>query len=430
MVSVGGNREGKGRIQEPRIRRTGLRLGRVLDLTDRQGFLCGKILGDLGADVVKVERPGGDSARNTGPFHHDLPDPEKSLVWFAYNTSKRGITLNIESSDGRQIFKRLAQEADFVLDSFAPGCLQRLGLGYSVLSELNPRLIMVSISHFGQAGPWRDYAACDLVCMALGGLMYITGDLDRPPVCMPCEQAYCHASTQAALGAMLAHYHRLKTGEGQFIDVSIQESVARTLYTLPVLWEFERRHERRHGGQMLRGGVLRRWIWPCKDGYVTWLTLFGIHGAGEWQAMAEWMKSENMAGKLTEVNWVTVDFAKLSQEQLNSWEDVVTKFFQQHTKSELNEAAPRWGVKLRSIDKPEEVVANEQLAARGFWVKLPHPELGTNIMYPGAFFKSDYIVCRPRFRAPLIGEHNYEIYQGELGFSKQEILRLKEAGVI
>ena len=399
-------------------------------MTDHQGFLCGKILGDLGADVLKVERPGGDPARNTRPFYHDSPDSEKSLVWFACNTSKRGITLNIESSDGRQMFKRLVQAADFVVESFAPGYLDQIGLGHSVLSELNPRLIMVSISPFGQTGPWRDYAASDLVCMAIGGLLYITGDPDRPPVCMPCEQAYCHASTQATLGAMLAHYHRLKTGEGQFVDVSIQESVVRTLYTLPVLWEFERKHEQRQGGHMLRGGVLRRWIWTCKDGYVTWLTLFGIHGAGEWRAMVEWMKSENGAGRLTEVQWETVDFAKLSQEQLNSWEDTVIEFFRQHTKGELNEAAPKWGVKLRSIATPKDVLENEQLAARGFWVELPHPELGTNVTYPGALFKSDYMDCQPRFRAPLIGEHNYEIYHGELGLSKQEIVRLKEAGVI
>ena len=181
---------------------------------------------------------------------------------------------------------------------------------------------------------------------------------------------------------------------------------------------------------MLRGGILRRWIWPCRDGHVTWLALFGLHGANEWRALVEWMDEEDRAGKLTEVDWEKTDFAKLSQDEIISWEDTVVDFFQYHTKAELNEEAPKRDIRLRSIDTPNDALENEQLAARNFWVELPHPELGTNITYPGAFFMSDEIVCRPRFRAPLIGEHNNEIYQGELGLSGQEITRLKEAGVI
>ena len=128
---------------------------RVLDLTDEKGLLCGKILGDLGADVIKIERPGGDPARNIGPFYHDEPDPEKSLFWFALNTSKRGITLDIEKADGKEIFKKLVKSADFVIESFAPGYLDKLGLGYSELERLNPGIIMVSITPFGQTGPMR-----------------------------------------------------------------------------------------------------------------------------------------------------------------------------------------------------------------------------------------------------------------------------------
>ena len=152
---------------------------RVLDLTDDKGFLCGRILADLGADVIKVETPGGDPARNTGPFYKDIPDPEKSLFWFSYNTNKRSITLNLESLDGQDIFRNLSKTADFVIESFAPDYLDSLSIGYSALSEINPRIIMTSITPYGQTGPYRDYKAYDLTLQASGGLMYVSGDPDR-----------------------------------------------------------------------------------------------------------------------------------------------------------------------------------------------------------------------------------------------------------
>ena len=128
---------------------------RVLDMADEKGLLCGKLLGDLGADVVKIEKPGGDPARKLEPFYHDEPDPEKSLFWFALNTSKRGITLDIETADGRGIFKKLVKSADFVIETFPPGYLDGLGLGYPELEKINPGIIMVSITPFGQAGPYK-----------------------------------------------------------------------------------------------------------------------------------------------------------------------------------------------------------------------------------------------------------------------------------
>ena len=142
---------------------------KVLDLTDEKGLLCGKILADLGAKVVKVEKPGGDPARNNGPFYHDIPDPEKSLFWFAFNTGKKSITLNIESTDGKKLFKRLAKTADFVLESFHPGYLKEFGLDYLSLTKINHKIIMTSISPFGQTGPFSDFKGPDIVCMAMSG---------------------------------------------------------------------------------------------------------------------------------------------------------------------------------------------------------------------------------------------------------------------
>jgi benzylsuccinate CoA-transferase BbsE subunit len=200
---------------------------RVLDLTDEKGLLCGKILGDMGADVIKIEKPGGDAARSIGPFYHDEPHSEKSLFWFSLNTSKRGITLNIETADGREIFKRLVQTADFVIESFAPGYLDKLGLGYMALDKIKPGIIMVSITPFGQTGPYRDYKTSDIVAWAMSGEMSGWGDIDRPPVRISNHsQSYLNAAADGAIGALVALYQRWAMGEGQHIDVSIQEALS------------------------------------------------------------------------------------------------------------------------------------------------------------------------------------------------------------
>jgi len=222
-------------------RREGSLLGpyRVLDLSDEKGVLCGKVLADLGADVIKVEPPSGDPMRHIGPFYHDIPDPEKSLYWFTFNTSKRSVTLDITKARGQEIFKEMARTADFVIECFPPGYLAEYGLGYPVLSKLNPRLIMTSITPFGQSGPYRDFKAYDIVGLAMGGLMYLNGEREYRPVRVRAQQAYAQASVQAAAGTMVAHYHRQTTGEGQHVDVSMQEAVSNTLDTAQQAWNLQ-----------------------------------------------------------------------------------------------------------------------------------------------------------------------------------------------
>ncbi len=190
---------------------------RALDLTDEKGMMCGKILADLGMEVIKVEPPGGDPARNIGPFYHHQPHPEKSLFWFFLNLNKRGITLNLDTEDGRQIFKRLAQKVDLIIESFPVGFLGRLGLSYSDLSQVNRQIILTSITGFGQTGPYKDFKAPDLVVMAMGGEMNLTGDPDRPPLRIGVPQAYLHAGAEAASACLAALWHREMEGEGQYI---------------------------------------------------------------------------------------------------------------------------------------------------------------------------------------------------------------------
>ena len=212
---------------------------RVLDLCDERGLLAGKILADMGADVVQVEPPGGSPARNVGPFHGDDPNPEKSLFWWAYAANKRSITLDLENRDGQDLLRKLVAKSDFLIESFAPGYLENLGLDYGQLSAINPRLVMVSITPFGQDGPYSNYQASDIVGMALGGFMYLTGDDDRAPVRISFPHFYLHGGAAGATAAMLAHTYRVTSGQGQYVDVSCQQAVAKTLAHAPQIWDIE-----------------------------------------------------------------------------------------------------------------------------------------------------------------------------------------------
>jgi crotonobetainyl-CoA:carnitine CoA-transferase CaiB-like acyl-CoA transferase len=399
---------------------------RVLDLTDEKGLLCGKILGDLGADVIKIERPGGDPARNIGPFYHDEVDPEKSLFWWAFNTSKRGITLDIEAAEGQETFKKLVKSADFVIESFPPGYLDRLGLGYSALEELNPGIILVSITPFGQTGPYKDYKAPDIVVWAMGGQMYPWGDVDRTPVRVSHHSQAClHAGAEAAAGAMLALYYREMTGEGQQVDVSIQDSVVRqTTYTILPSWDMMKIVQPRMGRSP---AMPVRGTWPCKDGYVSWLYFFGPYARRFNLPFVRWMEDEGMANDfLKGFDWDTYDLATTAQEILDQLAEVPARYFLAHTKAELLEGAVKHGVMLYPVATIAETLASVQLAARGFWMKLEHPELGTSVTYPGAFAKTSEVPPRVSRRAPLIGEHNQEIFEQALGTPMEKLPTLKQ----
>ncbi len=413
---------------------------RVLDLTDEKGLLCGKIMGDLGADVIKIEKPGGDPSRSLGPFYHDDPDPEKSLFWYAFNTNKRGITLDIKTADGQALFKKLAKDADFVIESFPPGYMDRLGLGYSALEKANPGVIMVSISPFGQTGPYKDYKAPDIVAWAMGGMMYISGDTDRPPVRISYQsQASLLAASEAALGAMAALCYREVTGEGQQVDVSLQESVAQSVGFYE--WDINKfiGHRRgkegfdfsspQSGGQSSNLRVPRRW--PCQDGHVIWFLWLGPLARRHNPPFVKWLESEGMADDfLKSFDWSNFDATTATQETVDRIAEPVVKFFMSHTKAALYEGAAKRGIALCPVATAADALASPQLASRGYWVEVPHPELGTSLTYPGAFAQISETPPVISRRAPLIGEHNREIYRGELGLSDEELLTLKEVGII
>jgi len=411
---------------------------RVLDLTDEKGHFCGKVLGDFGADVIKVERPGGDLSRNIGPFYGDIADPQKSLFWFATNTSKRGVTLDIETADGRQIFARLAATADIVVESFEPGYMDAVGLGYSALREIKPDIVMTSITPFGQTGPYAQYQATDLVGVAMGGLARILGELGRPPVRMSCgPQAYFHAGLQGALGSMMAYYHRELTGQGQHVDVSMQEAITLTLMNAVEIYEMLKVNLVGLGQFFVsvrpeKGPLFTRLIVPCKDGHVTFMFGGGAFGgvAKSSRALLDWANEEGMAMELKDFDFAQWDASTLTQEESDYRYGLIGEFIKTKTKAELYERAIKDEILLAPCNTMEDISQNAQLQARGFWQVVEHPELGESIAYPGAPVKLEETPWKIHRRAPLIGEHNEEIYAGELGLSKEQIGLLKANGVI
>jgi crotonobetainyl-CoA:carnitine CoA-transferase CaiB-like acyl-CoA transferase len=404
---------------------------RALDLTDEKGIVCGKILAALGVEVIKIEKPGGDPARGIPPFLHNTPDPEKSLYWFAFNTDKRSITLNLEVRQGQDLFRKLVEKADFVLESLTPGYMDSLGLGYEALRRVNPRIIMTSVTLFGQKGPYAQYKGSELITSALGGVLLTTGDPDRPPVREGPDSVYFHAGTVAALGTVFAHYHREITGEGQQVDVSLQEVAASRTFNNLVIWEFGKSLLKRSGGVRRIGARSTRWIWQCQDGYIFWTLMPGKFGAPANRALSKWIDEDGLENPLNKVtNWDQFHPATISREELDTYQEAIAKFFMNHTAKEIVEEGLTRGINAALVNCPADVLESHQLKARNYWVDLDHPEPGIKLIYPKYFFLSNQTENFVQRRAPLIGEDNEDIYVKELGLSNTEITALKKAGVI
>ena len=406
---------------------------RVLDLTDEKGLLCGRILADLGADVIKIEEPGGDKARNIGPFYHDIPDRNKSLFWFAYNLNKRGVTLDIESADGQAIFKRLVEKADIVVESFPVGYLEKLGLSYSSLARINPKIIVASISPFGQTGPYKNYKASDIVGLGMGGYLYLCGDSEHPPVRVSVPQAYLHAASEAAVAIMIALYFRDSSGEGQWIDVSMQQSIVMNSVQAIPFWLLNQTVLERSGAFRvgLTSGTRQRQTWPCKDGFINYVIYGGRAMYSVRAPLVNWMEEEGMATeevrKIDSPDW---DVFYITQEEWVKIEEPISKFFLNHTKAELLYGGIARGVPICPLFSLSEIVDYVQLKAREFWIEVEHNELNAKIIYPGFCFKFSETPCRVWRRPPLIGEHNMEVFHEELGLTQEEITSLKEVGII
>ncbi len=407
---------------------------RVLDLTDELGFLCGKILGDMGADVIKIEPPGGDSARRLGPFFYNEADPEKSLYWFGFNNNKRGITLDLRLPAGQELFTALAGKADFIIESFMPGYLDSLNIGYSALGKAYPGLVWTSITPFGQSGPYSKFKASDIEIMALSGCMSLTGDPDRPPLRVTFPQSYAWTGSYAAMGALTAHYYKGVSGRGQQVDVSAQSCLLWAFSHAHTFWDLNRHLEKRAGsfmtGRSITGARMRV-FWPCKDGYLNFIIYGGEAGRRTNQALVEWMDSKGMAPDfLKQKEWKTFDIASVTQEEIDRMEEPIAEFFTEVTKAEFFKEVVKRQMLGYPVASVKEIFEDPQHEARQFWQKVEHPELKTVIDYPGGFAKFSQGACAIWRRAPLIGEHNEEVYGQELGIPSAELAMLKHQGVI
>jgi benzylsuccinate CoA-transferase BbsE subunit len=407
---------------------------RVLDLADEKGDFCTQVLASLGADVIKVERPEGSPTRGIGPFLKDTLGSKQSLYWNAYNRGKRGITLNIDCDDGKDLLRDLCATADIVVESFKPGYLAARGLGYEILNRLNSALVLTSITPFGQNGSYCDFSASDLVCWSMGGFAYLTGDADRPPVQVSFPQAYLAGSLEAAVATMMALYYRELSGEGQHVDVSIQASVAKNLMNAPLFWETNGVNLRRAGA--FRVGITlstgQRVIWPCRDGAVSFFFWGGKGGARTNRSLVECMDEEGIVPEfMKEINWDEFDMAVAARDLFEKINEHVGEYFRSHTKKELFEKAIKKKMTLYPVQDASDIVADESLRAAGFWEDIYHEHLQTLLNFPGLpFILSDKELTAQGRRAPLLGEHNEEIYRGELGLSLEEMASLKEREVL
>jgi crotonobetainyl-CoA:carnitine CoA-transferase CaiB-like acyl-CoA transferase len=406
---------------------------RVLELADEKGQFCGKLMGDLGADVIKIEPPGGEITRRIGPFLDDIPHWERSLSFWHYNTSKRGITLNLESADGRALFGRLAARADIILETRPPGYFSSLGLGYEELSALNPRLIMCSLTPFGQTGPWRDYLTSDLLHLGAGGQMASSGydpeDVaDAPPIAPGGGNAWHIAAHYTYMGILAALYFRDMSGEGQYIDASIHEACALTTEGAIAIYIASGEVVWRHTGRHAAVGPSTKIQLATQDGSWVNVTRSGSNlTPARLRRLAEWMDEHGMAQDLLDEKYR--DLAVI-QENADHTTEVLADFFASMPQDEVwrggQERDFPWGA-IRSMD---EIPSDEHLQDRNFFVEVEHPELGRSFTYPGAAAIYNASPWRISRRAPLVGEHNEEILCGELGLDLQELTLLAESGVI
>ena len=391
---------------------------RVLDLADEKASTCSKLLADLGASVIKIEKPSGDPSRQMGPFSESFPSAEGSLFFWHSNTNKQGITLDIEKTEGRELFLRLLTNSDVVVESFSPGHLQQLGLGFDVLSTRNPGLILISVTGFGQNGPRSPYRSCDLVTSAFGGQMFVSGSPSTPPLKPSGEQSSYLTSLFSAIAVLLALRKRRLTGKGEHIDISSQECVASTLDHVLVRYFYDHVIPARRGSVSWNN---TSFILPCQDGHIH------LSIAVQWETLVEWMAAEGMAENLPDEKWKDEEYRLKNIDHVIA---IVQRWTRTHTVRELFELGQTMRFPWAPVASPDDVLQSPQLEARAFFTDVDHPELGTTLRYPGPPYTLNPPLKKHWKRAPLVGEDNVQIYEGELGLSTEEVRRLSSMKVI
>lgn len=387
---------------------------RILDLTTNSSAICGAILADLGADVIAIEPPGGSPLRNHGPFRHDDPDVEHSLTWWAYARNKRSVALDLETSEGRELFLELVRTADVVIESFAPGRLDSLGLGYEALTTANPSLILTSVSPFGATGPKASWAASDLTVWAASGAHFLTGDSDRAPVAPLVPQAFLHAGAEAAVATLVALSTRRESGAGEHIDVSAQTAAmmaTQSVILSPAWGDFPLG---RVGGGLKFGPLFLRFVYPCQDGYVNITLLFGNVIGKFTRRLFEWMFEEGFVDASTRnKDWIAyVELLTTGREPISEFQRImgcIEQFTRSHTKAELFQGTFDRHVLIVPVSTAADTVNSPQLQAREYWQRLAHPVANQLAAFPGPFAQFSATPIEYRRRPPRVGEHTSEV---------------------
>jgi len=386
--------------------------------------VCGRILADLGADVVKVEPPGGEADRLQPPFVGDVENRERSIPWLAANVNKRGATCDLGSVDGRALFGRLAAKARIVVESFPPGRLAELGL-----NELLRDAIVVSITPYGQDGPLARVPASDLEVTAASGSLWLAGEEGRPPVRTAQPQSPYWSGMYGALGALVA----LQSPVAQRVDVSAQAAMTTVHPPAPVWWDIAREEHARTGPFLLgRSNVGSRFrnLWACADGFVSFAIQGGPIGRHTGRMLAEWMAERGeVPAVIAAVDWTTFDNTTLSQPQVDELEAAIAPFLRSLTKAEFFDGVVKRKMLGYPVGDASDSLADPQLRARDFWRHISPARGLPPLPFPGGFALFDGKRPEVRRPAPSVGEHNAEIY-GEVGIGVRELARLREAGVV
>jgi len=385
---------------------------------------CAKLLADLGAEVIKVEEPCGDKSRAYGPFPDDVPHAERSGLFLYLNRNKLGITANLASRRGLAILKELLKESDVLVEGYPPAAAEKLGITYDRLKEVNPRLIVCSVTPFGHSGPWKDYKAHHLNTAAMGGACTI-GSQDREPLTYPLLQGHFQAGVHSAVAVMAALFARKKTGRGQHCDVSETDVWAAFHTGLGIhSYVFGQFVRARWGSHM--PGYYPLGVLPCKDGYiietairrVQWERYLKLVGDGK---IPEWWADDPRFKDRRKVGW--------DLELIEEADSLQAPWLMDHTKEEIFELCREHQIPFAPVYDIGEVANHPHLKQREFFVEIDHPEAGT-LKYPGPPFRYSDMSFQTKCPAPLLGEHNAEVYCGRLGYSKEDLVLFRRGNII
>ena len=384
---------------------------------------CAKLLADYGAEVIKVEPPGqGDPARNMGPFVGDDPHPEKCIPFLYLNSGKRGVTLDYSGESGQAVLSKLLDEGDVLVEGFAPTEAEESAISYKALSKSHPRLVVTSVTPFGQDGPYRDFQATDIITCAMSGLMYHSGDSDREPLRNALDQSLYVAGANAAAATLVAVFARMVSGEGQHVDVSVAECFAAHLVQPVPYYNYMGATK---GRRPVRGSGFEE-LMPARDGYV----VPSVQGSQPWETVADLIGLE----ELHDPRFASGAGRIANGEELKA---LLIAGLAQWDRLPLFIASGERRLVFGMAQDAGDLAACPHLEARGFFREVAHPVagraayagMGARLLEGNGAGVAERSMGSP-VPAPLLGQHNAEVYGGELGYSGDELAAIRYAGVI